>query len=86
LTPTVSPAFDQTNTDPTAAGFVVRPDLIGNPVRARQTAGKLRRPASGRDGVVRLLTSARARPSREGPATAKRSRIEAHELSGAPRE
>ena len=31
LTPTISPSFDQTNTDPTAAGSVVRPDLAGNP-------------------------------------------------------
>jgi hypothetical protein len=37
LTPTISPSFDQTNTDPAAAGSVVRPDLVGNP--ASQTPG-----------------------------------------------
>jgi hypothetical protein len=37
LTPTISPSFDQTNTDPAAAGSVVRPDLVGNPVS--QTPG-----------------------------------------------
>jgi len=39
LTPTISPAFDQTNTDPAAAGSVVRPDLIGNPIPSNQTPG-----------------------------------------------
>jgi hypothetical protein len=39
LTPTISPALDQTNTDPTAAGSVVRPDLVGNPIPANQTPG-----------------------------------------------
>lgn len=37
LTPTISEAFDQTNTDPAAAGSVVRRDLVGNP--ASQTPG-----------------------------------------------
>ena len=37
LTPTISTSFDQTNTDPAAAGSVVRPDLVGNP--ASQTPG-----------------------------------------------
>lgn len=31
LTPTISCAFDQTNTDPLAAGSVCRPDIVGNP-------------------------------------------------------
>ena len=31
LTPTINPIFDQTNTNPTGAGSVVRPDLIGSP-------------------------------------------------------
>ena len=35
LTPTISPSFDQTNTDPAAAGSVVRPDLVGNPTANR---------------------------------------------------
>jgi hypothetical protein len=39
LTPTISESFDQTNTDPAAAGSVVRPDLIGNPIPAQRTAG-----------------------------------------------
>jgi hypothetical protein len=39
LTPTISPAFDQTNTNPAAAGSVVRPDLIGNPIPSNQTPG-----------------------------------------------
>ncbi len=39
LTPTISESFDQTNTDPAAAGSVVRPDLIGNPVPAQRTLG-----------------------------------------------
>jgi hypothetical protein len=39
LTPTISPSFDQTNTDPAAAGSVVRPDLVGNPIPAHQTGG-----------------------------------------------
>ncbi len=39
LTPTISPAFDQTNTDPADAGSVVRPDLIGNPIPSNQTPG-----------------------------------------------
>jgi hypothetical protein len=30
LTPTISCSFDQTNTDPVAAGSVCRPDLVGN--------------------------------------------------------
>jgi hypothetical protein len=32
LTPTISCSFDQTNTNPVAAGSVCRPDLVGNPV------------------------------------------------------
>jgi hypothetical protein len=39
LTPYISPTFDQTNTDPAAAGSVVRPDLIGNPVPANRASG-----------------------------------------------
>jgi Carboxypeptidase regulatory-like domain len=39
LTPTISTSFDQTNTDPAAAGSVVRPDLIGNPIPANRTSG-----------------------------------------------
>jgi hypothetical protein len=39
LTPTISVAFDQTNTDPAAAGSIVRPDLTGNPVPAQRTEG-----------------------------------------------
>lgn len=31
LTPTISCSFDQTNTDPVAAGSVCRPNLVGNP-------------------------------------------------------
>ena len=38
LTPTMSVADDQTNTDPAAAGIaVVRPDRIGNPIPAHRT-------------------------------------------------
>ena len=37
LTPTISCALDQTNTNPIAAGSVCRPDLIGNPVSANQS-------------------------------------------------
>ena len=39
LTPTISPSADQTNTDPAAAGSIVRPDLVGNPIPANQTSG-----------------------------------------------
>jgi hypothetical protein len=39
LTPTISPNFDQTNTDPVAAGSIVRPDLVGNPIPANRTSG-----------------------------------------------
>jgi hypothetical protein len=39
LTPTISPNFDQTNTDPVMDGSVVRPDLVGNPVPANRTSG-----------------------------------------------
>jgi Carboxypeptidase regulatory-like domain/TonB dependent receptor len=39
LTATIGPGFDQTNTDPIAAGSVVRPDLVGNPVLASRTNG-----------------------------------------------
>jgi Carboxypeptidase regulatory-like domain/TonB dependent receptor len=39
LTPTVSTSLDQTNTDPAAAGSVVRPDLVGNPIPSNQTSG-----------------------------------------------
>ncbi len=38
LTPTMSVQYDQTNTDPAAAGIlVVRPDRIGNPIPASRT-------------------------------------------------
>jgi len=37
LTPTISCSFDQTNTDPVAAGSVCRPDLVGNPIPANRT-------------------------------------------------
>ena len=37
LTPTISPNLDQTNTDPVAAGSIVRPDLVGNPIPANRT-------------------------------------------------
>jgi hypothetical protein len=36
LTPTISCALDQTNTDPLAAGSVCRPDLVGNPFVGNQ--------------------------------------------------
>ena len=39
LTPTISCALDQTNTDPVEAGSVCRPDLVGNPVPSNQTSG-----------------------------------------------
>lgn len=39
LTPTISCSFDQTNTDPIAAGSVCRPDLVGNPIPANQASG-----------------------------------------------
>jgi len=38
LTPTISCALDQTNTDPIAAGSVCRPDLVGNPIPADRTS------------------------------------------------
>lgn len=38
LTPTISPLLDQTNTNPTAAGSIVRPDLVGNPIPGHQTS------------------------------------------------
>jgi len=37
LTPTISPNLDQTNTDPTLDGSIVRPDLVGNPIPANRT-------------------------------------------------
>jgi Carboxypeptidase regulatory-like domain len=38
LTPTMSVAYDQTNTDPAAAGItVVRPDIVGNPIPTHRT-------------------------------------------------
>jgi hypothetical protein len=37
LTPTISCALDQTNTDPLGSGSVCRPDLVGNPIPAQQT-------------------------------------------------
>jgi hypothetical protein len=40
LTPTINPLFDQTNTDPLAAGSVVRPDIVGNPIPAHRTASQ----------------------------------------------
>jgi len=40
LTPTISCTFDQTNTDPVAAGSVCRPDLVGNPIPANRTQGQ----------------------------------------------
>lgn len=39
LTPTISPSLDQTNTNPVAAGSVVRPDVVGNAVPTHQTSG-----------------------------------------------
>ncbi len=39
LTPTISCSLDQTNTNPLAAGSICRPDLVGNPIPANQTAG-----------------------------------------------
>jgi len=37
LTPTINPLLDQTNTDPIAAGSVVRPDIVGNPILAHRS-------------------------------------------------
>jgi len=37
LTPTISCALDQTNTDPLGDGAVCRPDLVGNPILANRT-------------------------------------------------
>jgi len=37
LTPTISPNLDQTNTDPTLDGSIVRPDLVGNPIPANRS-------------------------------------------------
>jgi len=37
LTPTINPILDQTNTDPLAAGSVVRPDIVGNPIPAHRS-------------------------------------------------
>jgi hypothetical protein len=39
LTPTISCALDQTNTDPIAAGSVCRPDIVGNATPANQAPG-----------------------------------------------
>jgi len=36
LTPTITCALDQTNTNPVAAGSVCRPDLVGNPFTGNQ--------------------------------------------------
>jgi hypothetical protein len=36
LTPTISCALDQTNTNPVAAGSVCRPDIVGNPFAGNQ--------------------------------------------------
>lgn len=36
LTPTISCALDQTNTNPIAAGSVCRPDIVGNPFAGNQ--------------------------------------------------
>ena len=38
LTPTISPQFDQTNTDPELDGAIVRPDIVGNPIPAHRSA------------------------------------------------
>jgi len=38
LTPTISCALDQTNTDPIAAGSVCRPDLVGNAIPGNQNS------------------------------------------------
>ena len=38
LTPTISPQFDQTNTDPELDGAIVRPDIVGNPIPAQRSA------------------------------------------------
>ena len=40
LTPTINPIFDQTNTDPIAAGSVVRPDIVGNPIPTHRSASQ----------------------------------------------
>ena len=37
LTPTINPIYDQTNTNPIAAGSIVRPDIVGNPIPAHQS-------------------------------------------------
>ena len=39
LTPTISCALDQTNTDPIAAGSICRPDIVGNAIPAHQSLG-----------------------------------------------
>jgi hypothetical protein len=38
LTPTDSVTADQTNTDPAAAGSIVRPDRVGNPIPAHRSS------------------------------------------------
>lgn len=39
LTPTISPQYDQTNTDPQGDGAIVRPDIVGNPIPAHRSPG-----------------------------------------------
>jgi hypothetical protein len=39
LTPTDSVTADQTNTNPAAAGSIVRPDRVGNPIPANRSPG-----------------------------------------------
>ena len=38
LTPTISPQFDQTNTDPELDGAIVRPDIVANSIPAHRSA------------------------------------------------
>ena len=38
LTPSDSVKFDQTNTNPSAAGSIVRPDRVGNPIPANRSS------------------------------------------------
>jgi hypothetical protein len=40
LTPTISPALDQSNTDIANRGTLLRPDCVGNPVPAQQTTAE----------------------------------------------
>jgi len=86
LTPTISPQFDQTNTDPELDGAIVRPDIVGNPIPAHRSASNYFKPQRIRAYARRCGAYRKCGRRQFGSSRNHRSKCRAGEGDGDPRE